>query len=247
MSPPRALACVAAFIAAYAASLGAQPQQDTNRVFTPDELTDRPKLAWKPPAVPGNPTRVFKRVVVRFVLDTGGRAEPGSMQIAETADSGLDDAAEQYVVEMVFRPARVAHRAVRALVELPVWLPTERVDTLPTKRVDSAGGSAAVLPDTTVHRDGGEVKPEIIWGPPIRYPEDLRERWVEGRVLVQAIVDTSGRAEPQSVRVLRSADPGFDGPAKAWVLKAHFRPGYLHGRPVRVLVQVPVDFHIRPR
>lgn len=247
MSPTTALVCLAVFVAAHAAPLGAQGQPGADSVFTPEELTERPTVVWKPPAIRGDSTRVFKRVVVRFVLDTSGRAEPGSMRIAETADSGLDAAAEQYVVEMVFRPARADHRAVRALVDLPVWLPTTRVETAEGSAAAVPDSSAAAVPDTSVHRAGEVGKPEIIWGPPLRYPEDLRRRSIEGRVLVQAIVDTSGRAEPQSVRVLRSADPGFDGPAKAWVLGTHFRPAYLHGRPVRVLVQVPIDFRIRSR
>ena len=236
MRTARTVLSLATLLAAHAASLDAQPQQDSDRVFSPEELTDWPKIVSKPPAIPGDSTRVFKRVVVRFVLDTSGRAQSGSMRIAETADSGLDDAAEQYVSEMVFRPARVARRAVRALVDLPVWLPTERVDS-------SLSNAAAVL-DTSVHRAGEVGKPEIIWGPPFRYPEDLRRRRIEGRVLIQAIVDTSGRVEPQSVHVLSSASPGFDDSATRWVLAAHFRPAYLKGRPVRALVVIPVDFRI---
>lgn len=237
MRPAPVAFFLAAFVVGRDAPLSAQPLQDSDHVFAPEELTERPTLLWRPPAVRGNPTKVFKRVVVRFVLDTSGRAEPSSMHITETADSGLDDAAEQYVSEMLYRPARAEGRHVRALVELPVWLPTSSVD--------SGGGGSGVALDTSVHRLGEGTKPEIIWGPVLRYPDDLRRRGIQGRVLVQAIVDTSGRAEPQSVHVLRSADPGFDGYAKAWVLAAHFRPAYLKGRPAQVLVQVPIDFHIR--
>jgi TonB family protein len=228
---------VAGVLAALPTSLGAMPQADSDSVFAPDELTERPKLVSKPRAIPGNSPKVFKRIVVRFVLDTSGRAEPASVKIVETVDSGLDNAAEQYVLEMMFQPARVNRRPVRALVDVPVWLPTQRVDTM----VESAG----VVIDTSVHRVGEAGKPEIIWGPPLRYPEDLRQRGIEGRVVVQAIVDTTGRAEPQTVRVLTSADHGFDGAAKAWLLAAHFRAAYLKGRPVRVLVQLPIDFRIR--
>jgi len=62
--------------------------------------------------------------------------------------------------------------------------------------------------------------------------------------MVQAIVDTTGRIEPNSVRVVESANPGFDQPAKIAVLKSLFRPGRVYGRAVRVLVAIPIDFKI---
>src|SRR5437773_2407477 len=68
---------------------------------------------------------------------------------------------------------------------------------------------------------------------------------IEGRVMVQAIIDTTGRVEPNSVRVAESANPGFDQPAKVVVLKSLYRPGRVYGRAVRVLVAIPIDFKIQ--
>ncbi len=64
-------------------------------------------------------------------------------------------------------------------------------------------------------------------------------------MLVQAIVDTLGRAEPTSVKVLQSPNAGFDQSAKNYVLKALFRPARVHGRAVRVLIQIPIDYRIK--
>ncbi len=68
---------------------------------------------------------------------------------------------------------------------------------------------------------------------------------IQGRVLVQAIIDTTGRAEPQSVKVIQSPNPGFDQSAKNYVLRALFRPARVHGRAVRVLINLPIDFKIK--
>jgi TonB family protein len=87
-----------------------------------------------------------------------------------------------------------------------------------------------------------EEKPAVLSGPTLQFPELLRQAGIEGRVLVQAIVDTLGRAEPNSVKVLQSPNPGFDQSATNYVLKALFRPARVHGRAVRVLIQIPVDF-----
>jgi TonB family protein len=92
-----------------------------------------------------------------------------------------------------------------------------------------------------------EEKPSVLSGPTLQYPELLRQAGIQGRVLVQAIIDTLGRAEPNSVKILQSPNPGFDQPAKTYVLKALFRPARVHGRAVRVLINLPIDFRIQGR
>ena len=111
-------------------------------------------------------------------------------------------------------------------------------------RTDSSTGTSGMVPP------GNEVfmeaiveeKPAVLSGPRLQFPELLRQAGIEGRVLVQAIVDTLGRVEPNSVKVLQSPNPGFDQSATNYVLKALFRPARVHGRAVRVLIQIPVDF-----
>ena len=89
-----------------------------------------------------------------------------------------------------------------------------------------------------------EERPELLSGPQPLYPDLLRQAGVAGRVIVQAIIDTSGRAEPASVKIVQSPNPGFDQPSKQAVLRALFRPARVHGRAVRVLVNIPYDFKI---
>ncbi len=89
-----------------------------------------------------------------------------------------------------------------------------------------------------------EERPSVLSAPKLVYPDVLRQAGIQGRVLVQAVIDTTGRAEANSVKVLQSPNPGFDQNARNYVLKARFRPARIHGRAVRVLVQVPVDFAI---
>jgi outer membrane biosynthesis protein TonB len=42
-----------------------------------------------------------------------------------------------------------------------------------------------------------------------------------------------------------SPDAGFNQPAIDFVLQARFRPARLRGGPVRVVVNVPIDYRIR--
>ncbi len=77
---------------------------------------------------------------------------------------------------------------------------------------------------------------------PPPYPEVMRMAGIRGRVLLEAIVDTVGRVEPSSIRILASPSPGFDEPTRRWAASARFRPARLEGRAVRVLVNLPIDF-----
>ena len=90
-----------------------------------------------------------------------------------------------------------------------------------------------------------DERPEVLSGPPVIYPDLLRQAGVEGRVLVQAVLDTNGRAEPRSIRIIQSPNAGFDQSARDFVLGARFRPARIKGRGVRVLVNLPIDFKIR--
>jgi TonB family protein len=90
-----------------------------------------------------------------------------------------------------------------------------------------------------------EVKPEMLSAPAPEYPPLLLADGIEGQVLVQIVIDTMGRAEPNSLKIIRSPDPGFDEPVKNAVMGAQFRPGRVHGRPVRVLVAIPYNFSLK--
>jgi TonB family protein len=62
-------------------------------------------------------------------------------------------------------------------------------------------------------------------GPRLQYPNLLRQAGIQGRVIVRAIIDTTGRAEPGSVQVVESPHPGFDQAARNAVLQARFSHG----------------------
>ena len=142
-------------------------------------------------------------------------------------------------------------QTVVAPTDIPTNIPPvnlqEHFDPRDYSGVGVEGGVATgIVPgaDQVLSVDVVQEKPERLSGPQPQYPPLLQQAGIEGRVMVQAIVDTSGRIEPNSVRVVESANPGFDVPAKNAVLKSLFRPGRVYGRAVRVLVAIPIDFRI---
>jgi TonB family protein len=90
-----------------------------------------------------------------------------------------------------------------------------------------------------------EEAPELLTGPPLAYPELVRRAGFQGRVEIEAIIDSTGRAEPGSIVAVRSPHPAFEAPARDFVRQALFRPGRIRGRAVRVLVRLPIDFTLR--
>lgn len=107
--------------------------------------------------------------------------------------------------------------------------------------VSGPGAGMDVLPASLV-----EEPPVLLTAPVPPYPALLREAGVAGLVMVQVVVDTTGRPEAGSLRVVQSSNTGFDGAALATIRGSLFRPGRVWGRAVRVLVQVPVAFRLHP-
>ena len=109
--------------------------------------------------------------------------------------------------------------------------------------IEGGRANGIVLDGSEVYAEAiVEERPELLSAPPPVYPALLKHAGIQGRVILRAIVDTTGRVEPTSVRIIKSPSPAFDQPTKDWVLKALFRPARLHGRGVRVFINLPVDY-----
>lgn len=110
-----------------------------------------------------------------------------------------------------------------------------------------AGPVTPAAPSDPVSIGVVEELPVLLGFPAPRYPELLRQAGVEGHVTVGLVLDTLGRAEPASVRVLSSTHRLFEPAAVQVVLGSTYSPGRLNGRAVRVRIQVPVAFELRRR
>ncbi|MBK8645464.1 MAG: energy transducer TonB [Gemmatimonadetes bacterium] len=77
-----------------------------------------------------------------------------------------------------------------------------------------------------------------------RYPDILRQAGVEGEVLAQFVVDTTGRPEMNSYKVLKTTHELFGNAVKQALPGMRFIPAEVGGRKVRQLVQQPFSFAI---
>ena len=107
--------------------------------------------------------------------------------------------------------------------------------------------AAAAAPDGSHAFDAALVDdpPVLLAGPQAVYPELLRQAGLEGRVILEAVVDTTGRIELASVTVVSATHGAFVAPARQSLVSSLFRPGRVRGRAVRVRVRVPMDFRLR--
>lgn len=142
-----------------------------------------------------------------------------------------------------------------------VFLPTTFDPTLPGSTFLSVGTGA----DTTlISAIGGEgsgsgttlggtgVAGDASLDVPVRaladrapaYPETLRSAGISGSVRVQFVVDTTGRAELSSVRVVESSHELFTRAVLAALRQARFTPGEVSGHRVRTLVERSFRFDI---
>ncbi len=141
---------------------------------------------------------------------------------------------------------------VVAVTDIPTSIPpvnlNDKIDPEDFKGIGVEGGSASgIMPP------GGDVwspdivqeRPEMLSHPPLVYPELLKQAGIEGTVIAQAIVDTTGRVEANSIRIVDSPNPGFDQSARDLLLKSLYRPARVYGRAVRVLIQQPIAFTIQ--
>lgn len=99
--------------------------------------------------------------------------------------------------------------------------------------------AAPILADTAV-----DVPPRPTASRDIAYPDSLRHAGVEGRVVVAGVVDVDGTVDSASVIVLTSTDAGFEASATEWMRGATFTPGTVGGDPVRVRIEVPIEFRL---
>ena len=93
-----------------------------------------------------------------------------------------------------------------------------------------------------------EVQPELIGGleelqKNVEYPDFARRAGIEGRVIIQFVVDERGNVVDPVVA--RSPNDALSEAALAAVRKAKFRPGQQRGRPVKVRFSLPVTFRLR--
>ena len=110
------------------------------------------------------------------------------------------------------------------------WSSTDRAVGVGAATVGSRG-SEGEIPFAP-----GVDKPALarFGNPPPRYPDVLRRSAVKGGVVIEVVIDTTGRADMTSVRIVSSDHPLFTDAVLEALPRARFLPAESGGRKVRM-------------
>jgi protein TonB len=109
-----------------------------------------------------------------------------------------------------------------------------------TAKVDAADGLDAIYEAST--SDSRFEQAVMVSKLVLRYPPALQAAGMDGRVTLEFVIDTAGRVEPASLRVLESTHPAFEAAAREALVRASFRPARLGPQPVRQLTRQAIRF-----
>jgi protein TonB len=156
-------------------------------------------------------------------------------------------------------PAPPREPVFMAPIEIPDKLPAidSSTNTIPDEPLFSTGGGGNDVRGTGSTTDGESGQPLFAsqvekpavprdGNPMPTYPSLLESSRVEGRVLVEFVVDTLGNADMNSFRVLESSNELFARSLRATLPKWRFYPAEAGGRKVKQVVQLPLKF-VAPR
>lgn len=104
------------------------------------------------------------------------------------------------------------------------------------------GGTAPVADQTYFEFQVEKQVAQIPGSINLRYPDMLRSANVEGEVLAQFVVDTTGRVEANSIKILKSSHDLFTNAVQQALRAARYYPAEIGGRKVKQLVQQPFNF-----
>ncbi|MBL0891356.1 MAG: energy transducer TonB [Gemmatimonadaceae bacterium] len=109
------------------------------------------------------------------------------------------------------------------------------------------GGKGPVIQNADQPYFDFQVEKPVVMAPGSQgpaYPDMLRTAGIEGTVLAQFVVDTTGRAEMATFKALKSDNDLFTNAVKNALQRMRFLPAEVGGRKVKQLVQQPFQFSL---
>ena len=170
---------------------------------------------------------------VRLQLDTTGKLTSDQIMVSSASldiTDGIVAAIQRADSAYAFPPPSKSVRRENGEILLRF------VDTVHTKE-PSVALVRLVVPAVVLDSD-----PSVLTFPQVRYPADLHQAGVTGRVLLEFIIGPDSVLEPGSLQLLESPHPQLATLALEGLKTARFRPAKIAGCVVPALVRLPVDF-----
>ena len=185
------------------------------------------------------------RVTVQFVVEKDGSIS--NVSILRGVEPDLDKEAVRAISEMPkWKPAMQRGETVRVKYTVPVMFrldnKAEEVVVVSRKAQADESGAYEVV-EQMPEFPGGFAEMMKYLANNIKYPSEAHKNGTQGRVTVQAIIDTEGCVT--NTRVIKGADPYLDAEAIRVVSSMpKWSPGMQDGKPVNVKFTIPVMFRL---
>ena len=213
------------FVLAASVSLAADGPVEITSEVTPPQLVTRVEPLYPEAARAAGQEGT---VVLRCIVDTEGAVKV--VEILKSVSADLDLAASLAMSHWKYTPAVMGGEKIA--VYLAVRINFE---------LDSAEGQARQADVLKV--TGDITPPHRVAGQPPAYPVEARKAKVEGKVVLECIIDTKGSVSVN--RVLKGLAPDLDEAAIASVTQWRYEPALKDGMPVAVYLTVKVQFKLR--
>ena len=188
---------------------------------------------------------------------------PGTPRPRAALPAGSGDAG---ALVLTAEPPPKGFQTVVAPTDIPTMIPPVNLDERPFdprnytgRGVEGGvaygvvGGTGVVDPDAVpvgvedvvyaAATEDARFEPAVLVSQPEpKYPPVLEEARLSGVVVLRFVVDTSGRVEWATIRVIESTHEAFEASARESVAGALFRPARLGPRAVRQLAEEPIRF-----
>ncbi len=202
------------------------------------------------------------RVTVQFVVEKDGSI--ANAKVLRGIDPELDKEAVRVISMMPkWKPGMQKGQAVNVKYAVPVmfrltedntpvkYAPIEsKIDEMvvvgyaPEEATSPAEGTVFEVVEQMPEYPGGMSAMMAFIGKNIKYPVAAQKAKIQGRVVIQFIVNTEG--DIISPKVLRSADPLLDAEAiRLTTIMPKWKPGIQKGQAVNVKYAVPIMFRLQ--
>ena len=193
-------------------------------------------------------------VLVQFVVNTDSTVDMGTLKFLRTTHDLVSAAVRSSLPTMHFSPALVGGRPVKQLLQMPFTFSLSKSVTMgpavipQPRRAARAAGPTPVNDNQTYYEFQVEkaVSPRSA-NPAPRYPDLLRAANVEGEVLAEFVLDTTGHPNMDTFKVLKSTHDEFTNAVRNALPNMIFDPAEVGGKKVKQLVQMPFQFSLTKR
>jgi TonB family protein len=183
-------------------------------------------------------------VLVKFVVDTNGRADMQSFRVVKASHDAFATAVREALPDMRFHPARVGGHAVKQLITMPFSFSLVGNEK---SRTGATVGPPAIprQPQIFYETSADDSMPQwVAANAPPTYPNQLRAANIAGQVEVKFVVREDGKVDMNSFLVIKSDHEAFTAAVRKAAERWQFRPAMKNGKPVARLMTMPFIFSL---